>query len=174
MKKYFRKNKQAAFIYLGLVIIALLGIVGYMYYKKSVTDIATNTNNQSIVTSTDSGVVQQDKAPAATSGVDTSKNTAEIPVSKDTTLEITKLEQNTQGVTYAASITNPGATGTCSAVFTNTGAKPVTQVNAVTGVTCGPYVVPSASFDMIGSWLLTLRYYNDSTQAVATQTIEVE
>lgn len=104
---------------------------------------------------------------------DTSKNTAEIPVSSTVKLSIDSISQDSQTVTYRATISNPADSGTCSAVFTKDNSKPVTRVSAANSGSCGPVSIPSLEFESIGVWTLTLRYYADDSQAIATQTVEI-
>lgn len=102
------------------------------------------------------------------------KNTDEIPVSTETSVSITELSQNNGKVAYSAEIINPGTSGTCSAVFTNDVAKPVTRTTSTTSSACAKVEIPELEFSAVGTWTLTLRYYTNVTQAVATKTIEVK
>lgn len=102
-----------------------------------------------------------------------SKNTAEIPVSSTIKVSIDSVTQDSQTVTYRASISNGADNGTCSAVFTKDNSKPVTRVTTANSGSCGPVSIPNLEFESVGIWTLSLRYFVDGSQAVATQTVEV-
>lgn len=106
--------------------------------------------------------------------VDSSKNTSEIPVSDSTSVEITSLQQGNGQITYSAKFTGQSSDGTCSATFTNELARPVIRTTPAKDSICGPVSIPETEFTTLGNWVLTVRYYKDNTQAVATKSIEVK
>lgn len=116
----------------------------------------------------------KDKIVDKNKNVDVTKTANEVPISEETTIKITQLTQSDGNVTYMATVTNPGKTGTCSAVFTNSTAQPVTKVTETSDGKCGPVSIPEAQFVAIGTWSLTLRYYSNNMQAVVTQEINIK
>ena len=152
---------------LVLLILGLVGTINLtgLFNNKATGQVETNkTKTQT-----------EKKINPINNNVDSSKTTEEIPVAKDTGIEIARLDQGTNSVTYSATITNPGASGACSAQYTNQNNRPVTlPVIASEGNTCGPASISNASFTSTGEWTLTLRYYTDNTQAIATKTIEIK
>lgn len=177
MKKLFKKHKKLIVSILLLIILAAFSYWAYLLYQNNAfqaVDTENSTTNQTNISTDVLPKEPSNNSSSTTNNVDTSKNTAEIPVSSETTVEISQLYQDGNNIVYKATVTNPGATGTCSADFTKTDSKPVTQVNSAVGGVCGPITFVRANFDMRGIWLLTLRYYNDNTQAIATKTIEIK
>ncbi len=104
---------------------------------------------------------------------DANKDSSEIPKSTNISLTIDLLEQANGRITYSATVSNPADKGTCSVVFTREGSKPVTRVDETQTEKCGPISIPELEFESVGPWLMTLRYYSNNTQAVATKMIEV-
>lgn len=157
------------------VVVLVLAMSGYYIYTLGKFK---NAGNRSV--SVDSNTVADTITKSGSAdttvndNVDTTKNTAEVPVSNETTLVITNLYQEGNNVIYQAKVTNPGASGTCSAVFTNSVSKPVTYTSNISGGDCGPFTLSINNFDSVGSWLLTLRYYSGNEQVVATKNIELK
>jgi cytoskeletal protein RodZ len=177
------KALKIKYIYIaaGVVLVVLLSIVWLTHhYQLWPFQADSKTAVQQVKSEKDNSDATNDQTKAESAkqsaNVDVSKTTSEIPVSKSVSIQITQLAEDSQNqnITYSAEITNPGTSGTCSAVFTNTGSKPVTQTTTASGSSCGPVSIPSESFDSLGNWLLTLRYYTSDTQAVATKTIEIK
>lgn len=156
--------------------LVVAGYLGFSYYKPKASNSSEDKNSPVVTqpTTTDSSTPNTSQTEKGVTGsVDASKTTADVPVSKEVTVRIDQLSRVGNDIVYQATVTNPGNIGTCSAVFTKDGAKPVTQDNNTTSGSCGPFKISNYKFDMLGSWLLTLRYYTDSSQAVATKTIEI-
>lgn len=175
-----KTNSKLPNLIIATSVVVLLGAALYGTYahkvwpfngQQSITAEQEAANNSDITNSQ-----QKTGADKATTNqdVDTSKTTDEVPVAESTSVSITRLSQENGQVSYEAAITNPGATGSCSAVFTNKIAKPVTQVTPSSGDKCGPVHIPETSFSALGEWTLTLRYYTNDTQATATKTIEIK
>lgn len=103
------------------------------------------------------------------------KTTDEIPVADSGTLQITALEQRDTNIIYAASLQNATTQGTCSALFEHTAgaARPVTRVTTPTADGCPETTISQVEFVARGTWKLTLRYFVNDTQLVATKTFEV-
>ncbi len=131
---------------------------------------------QSEANSSVSDSTLKSKADIASTNTDsgnTSKNTGDVPVSATTTININSVIQSDGMITYDAAVVNPGDNGTCSAVFTKDGSKPVTRVSNTHSDECGPVSIPELEFESVGMWTLTLRYYTNEAQAIATKTVEV-
>lgn len=104
------------------------------------------------------------------------KTTDEIPVAEAGSIDITTLEQRDGSVIFSASLANVSTPGTCSALFENAdgAARPVTRTAASSSNSCAETIIPQDEFVALGTWKLTLRYYANNTQLVATKTIEVK
>jgi|GEM_PF-2395514 len=171
-------SKKILIITSGIILAVLLASVWFTHHyqiwpflpRADSVQQSQNTQNNSDTTNTHTkeGTINN------STSTDASKSTSDIPVSTNVSVQITQLSQDSQNVTYSAQITNPGANGTCSAVFSNSISKPVTLVTAAEGGKCGPALLPNELFASLGKWLLTLRYYTSDTQAIATGTIEVK
>ena len=176
MKIKQKKNKKKLIaLLLALAVIIVIG--GYTWYSHhfqiwpfAPKDAKTVELNNSDATNPQT----KDDANTQVKGVDPTKNSSEVPVSKDTTIQMTSLTQSGQQVVYSASIANPASTGVCSATFTKDGSQPVTKTETIYGSECGPSYISANSFDSVGTWTLTLRYYANDVQAVVTSTIEVK
>lgn len=175
MKISQKKNKKKLIIISAIIILFLA--VGYIWYSrhyqiwpflpKEVKGVELNdsdaTNNQT-----------KTKANDSIKGVDGTKNSSEIPVSNTTSIEITELSQVGQLINYSATINNSSSNGICSASFTKEGSLPVKKDDTISGNKCGPFSISANTFDSIGEWTLTLRYFADNAQAVTTSKIEVK
>lgn len=176
-KKYWQ-NPLIIIIFVGVLALAGLTSAAYHYQYWPFAPASDNSNKPSPEEQgkLDKKKAIEDKGKSQTSStnVDASKSPNTIPVSTTTSVEITNLQQSNGKVIYAATVTNPAGSGTCSAVFTNDIAKPVTRTTGADGTSCGPVSIPESEFSAIGTWTLTLRYYTDGTQAVTTKTIDVK
>jgi hypothetical protein len=109
----------------------------------------------------------------ASSDVDASKSTDQIPVKQEASLTITSLKQSDGSVSYAATFDGIDGDGTCSAQFTTPNAKPVTRTTKAAGQECSASI-PEMEFTQLGEWTLTVRYYNANSQVTATKAINVQ
>lgn len=182
MKILSKKNTTKKILITSAALAVVFGLALYAAhhfevwpFKKQATIQTQSPTTQN--TSKTDGVAPQAKVDSQKTdtnpNVDTSKTTNEIPASPATSLTITNLSEQNGNVTYSAAITNPGTSGTCSAVFTSKIDRPVTHSEAANGTQCGPTSIPANTFTSIGQWTLTLRYYTNNTQATATKTIEI-
>lgn len=112
--------------------------------------------------------------PNASTDVDITKSTSEVPVSETLHVKITDLTQGGRGITYRATISDSAKDGTCSATFTNSLDRPVIRTTASRNNVCGPVTIPETEFSALGIWTLTLRFYTDNVQAVDTKTVEIQ
>lgn len=173
VKAKHKVTRKRALIATGFIVAAILFSIWYTHHFQIWpfhTKVNTVEKNGSDLTNSQTKA----KAGETNKNVDTTKNTSEIPISTTTSVQITQLVQDDQKVTYSAKITDPSSSGTCSAVFTNPAAQPVTSVTTTSSDTCGPVSIPNAQFVTLGIWKLTLRYYADNLQAVATQEINIK
>lgn len=95
--------------------------------------------------------------------VDSTKPSADIPQSSSLSVVIGLLENKNSYVNYAATVKG-AKKGTCSALFTSAIGKPVSHVYDTSNGTCEAHI-PDVKFDTYGTWKLTLRFYNNNTQA---------
>lgn len=173
-KKYWKKRLIIIF---SVAILVLAGLTAasyhYQYWPFTPTTHKPSPEEQDKLNK-EKAVEDKEKSQTTSPDVDASRPTTSVPVSTTVSLEVTSLLQSDSNVTYAATITNPGESGTCSAVFTNDIAKPVTRTTDANGTSCGPVSIPELEFSAVGQWTLTLRYYSSGIQAVATKTVEVK
>lgn len=174
------KNKysQKRFLAYSLITLILLAATLFVLEKTRLTNFIKDPfyKPQPEANSSVSDSTLKSKANLASTNTDagdTSKNTGNIPVSPTTTINIDSVVQSDGMVTYNATIISPGGSGTCSAMFTKDGSKPVTRVSNTSSDKCGPVSIPELEFESVGVWTLTLRYYTNETQAIATKTVEV-
>jgi hypothetical protein len=161
--------------------LAVLGVGTYLVYSLHIWPF-NDTPHQSIQDAANSSDAtnpqQKQNIPSTESlkgnGVD--KTTNEIPAATGGTLEITKLSQQNGLISYAADLSGIQIPGTCSALFENVNkaARPVTRVTKSTTTGCPETSIPETEFVALGRWTLTLRYYVNDSQLVATKTIEVK
>lgn len=162
-------------------VLAIIGVGTYVVYSLHIWPFST-TPRQSIQDAANSSDAtnpqQKQNTPSTESlkGTGVDKTTNEIPTATGGSLEITKLNQQNGQVSYAASISGVQTPGTCSALFENVNkaARPVTRVTNSTATSCPDTSIPETEFVALGSWTLTLRYYVNDSQLVATKTIEVK
>jgi len=173
-QKKNRKKLVIAIIILVVLVVAGFGYLWYSHHFQIWPFTPKDTETVELNNSDSTNPQTKNDANKPVKGVDPTKSSSEIPVSKDTTIKLTSLTQDGQQIVYSASITNPASTGVCSATFTKDGSQPVTKTDTISGNECGPFYITATSFDSIGTWTLTLRYYANDVQAVATSTIEVK
>lgn len=175
-----KRNKTVKLIVL-LVSLAVLLIAGWLAYAYKTQswpfDKSQTAQEQQKITeanTTDSLNTQKKDGMIAGSKseyVDTQKTSDQIPVSDDLSVKILSVGQSENGiVSYSASANKPA--GTCSATFTHELGKPVIRNSDTTDGKCSAEI-SAMEFDALGEWTLTLRYYSNNAQAVATQTVKV-
>lgn len=176
-----KRTSKATLIILGAVI-ALLAGATYVAYASNVwpfADHQSQTEEQEAANSSDETNPQQKKNLPSLKEMEVAggdKTTDEVPVAQAGSLNITNLEQRNDTIIFAASLANITTPGTCSALFEHTdgAARPVTRTVQSTADGCPETAVPQADFTALGNWKLTLRYYVNDTQLVATKTLEVK
>lgn len=162
------KSKLRKFIVVGLAV-ALLAIVLFFFLHRSQTAPSTTLDKNATISNKSS---KTDVAtPHTSDDVDVTKNTSQVPIATDTSIAITSLTQQNGQVSYVATISGEGS-GTCAALFTHTASKPVENTTSASGVSCSGSI-PDVEFDILGTWTLTLRYYTDNHQTVATKDIVI-
>ena len=177
--KQKRNPKLIITIVIAVVLVAGYSVTAYAAHLWPFPDDSSSTNTQTQQQDPSEGSDPSDKnnAPSTTSNknVDATKTSNEIPENTTLTLTITDLSQddNNGTINYTANLDDTNQTGSCVAEFTTDGAKPVTSTtNANQGV-CGSVKIPDVEFTKLGTWTLTLHYYTNNTQVVATKTIDV-
>lgn len=173
------KQIQKNIIYTVIAVLVLLAVLFFLE-KSRVTDMIkdpfyvdqsnldkNDAQNDPTLKRKDDVVIDDSQS------FDVNKDSSEIPESANVSLSIDSLKQADGRITYSATISNPAAKGTCSVVFTKDGSKPVTRVDETQTNKCGPISIPELEFESVGTWIMTLRYYSNNTQAVTTKTIEV-
>lgn len=174
MKINKQTKSKKPLIFLGIIICLAL-LAGGIYYFVTAQSSSTHSAGNDSQNAADKTIPStKNGTPASSPDVDNTKTTNDIPVAKETNVTIEKLSQENGSITYSATIGNPGESGTCSATFSNNTDRPVTRTTTAEGPSCGPVSIPEAEFSTLGTWTLTLRYYTNNTQAVATQTIEIK
>lgn len=173
--------KIALFITLGAIVIVFAGgaYAAYAYKLWPFADRQSEIEKQEAANANDETNPQQKKnLPSAeelkVTGGD--KTTDQIPVAPAGSLEITSLEQRNDDIIFSALLANTTTPGTCSALFEHTdgAARPVTRTVQSTADGCPETAIPQAEFAALGNWKLTLRYYVNDTQLIATKTFEVK
>lgn len=174
------KSKKIALALIGLLLLIIA--IGYTAYSSNLwpfSSFHTEAEMQEAANNSDQTNPQQKKEiPSSetlkSAGVD--KTTDEVPVATNGQLDITTLSQQNDHVTYAATLINAKTPGMCSALFEHTSgaARPVTRTNPSTEKGCPETSIPQTEFIARGPWKLTLRYYVDNTQLIATKSFEVK
>lgn len=107
----------------------------------------------------------------------TDKTSDQVPVSKDLAATISRLEQTDEGIIFSATIANSPTAGRCVVTFTNPNDKPVVkEIDATTKdgtALCGPLTVSPLEFSYLGEWQVTLRYYLNDQQAIASGKVTI-
>lgn len=178
-----KKNKQKSkskiiWALLLVILLAFAGYVAYAYYYHhwpfTNTQPEVTEQQKTIANNSDSQNPQTKDSVAVSSksdNVDTQKTTDEIPVAQNLSVSIDSLKQTDSSVDYKATASQ-SVKGTCSATFTSDIGKPVVKNSETNDGVCSGSV-PILEFDALGTWKLTLRFYTDNTQAIATKDITV-
>jgi hypothetical protein len=174
MKINKQVNSKKYLIIPGIIICLALLAGGIYFFVVAQTSTPPAANNDAQNAADKTIPSTKNGTPASSPDVDNTKTTDNIPVSKETTVTIKNLVQQDGSITYSATVENYGESGTCSATFTNDNDRPVVRTTAAEQSNCGPITIPEAEFSTLGKWTLTLRYYTNNTQAIATQTIEIK
>lgn len=110
--------------------------------------------------------------------VDSGKTSNQIPVSPTMTATITDLEESNQQIHFSASVSNASSAGTCVVTFSNPNDRPVTKQVAATYAgstsTCGPLTLSANEFSYIGTWQVSLHYYEGTQQAGAEGSVVIK
>lgn len=164
-----KNRKRIVSISVGLVILIVILVTFWFLYLRP----TTSRDPRTALNGSDPSVVSKDRVATSASSkdVDITKGTSEIPTSTNTSIAINTLKQEGGQVTYSAIIKGTG-NGTCSALFSKDSSKPVSVTTPAIGATCEGSV-SDIEFDMLGTWTLTLRYYVDNQQAVATKEMDI-
>ena len=176
-----KSPKKTALIVIGalFIILAVATYAAYTYEIWPFADRQSDIEKQEAANATDETNPQQKKNLPSSEELKASggdKTTDQIPVATAGSLEITSLEQRNDDIVYSASLANTTTPGTCSALFEHAdgAARPVTRTTQSTTDGCPETAIPQAEFAALGNWKLTLRYYVNDTQLIATKTFEVK
>ena len=150
----------------GILFVALLA--GGIYLVK---------HNSS--TSGSTVVPQKQNAPVQTKQqADQANQPAQnVPISTSTDVKNLIADQKSGAVHANADVTNAtDASATCVFTFENPNDKPVVRQVSVSakGSVCDSGDIPEQEFTHLGQWKVTLRYYSNNTQAVATTNITIQ
>ena len=126
-------------------------------------DDTTTDKTDDATAKEDTSSTEPQKGDDDSKDVDSSQNAEDVSSSTKAVVSITSLEAVDDTVTYQASVKG-ASNGTCSALFTSAIGKPVSDVSSVSNGICKANI-PTLKFDSYGKWKLTLRFYNDNTQA---------
>lgn len=153
---------------IACLIVAALAVGGGSYV------LISHKNNRN----TPQSVPQKQNAPVQTKEQADQQNqtTENVPTSSNTSLGELTAKQSGGSITASATIHNPGSgSGSCVFTFENDNDKPVVRQTAPTsgGSICDSGNIPEQEFTYLGQWKLTLRYYSNNTQAVATTDITI-
>lgn len=175
------KSKKITLLVAGIVVLLAAG--AYAAYATHTwpfhsSQEASNTSEEATNNSDSTNPQQKQDIPSSETqtDVDDSKTTDQVPVAETGALTITSLRQENGNITYAASLQNVDTPGTCSALFEHSdgAARPVTRTGASTPEGCPETSIPEVEFNALGTWKLTLRYYINDTQLVATKSVEIK
>ena len=172
------KNNRKIIAISSLVIAIIVGYTATAYLKQLWPFMnATIQQSKDVpkTSSSDNNPTIKNNAPSTDSNtnVDSTKGTNQVPVSNALSLSITELLQQNGAVTYKADLSDKTMNGSCVAVYTTDGAKPVTSTTDAKSGVCGPVSLPEVGFSKLGEWTLTLRYYVNNTQVTASKAIDI-
>jgi len=169
------KAKKTVIIILSIITLVLLTGTALAYVKKlgpfSTPSTNTSTTNESDGDESETPITPtDDKSEEPT--------TDQIPVETSSVAAIDILNQKNGYVNFSATATNIATGGTCTVVYSNTNAKPVTKTFAAiangTGITCNSPQVSEQEFSYLGDWTVTFRYILNDKQATAEKTITIQ
>jgi cytoskeletal protein RodZ len=175
------KSRKITLLVAGVVVLLAAGTyAAYATYtwpfdtRQEVSNTSEEATNNS--DSTNPGQKKDTPSTETQTDVDDNKTTDQVPVAETGALTITSLKQENGNITYAASLQNVDTPGTCSALFEHSdgAARPVTRTGASTSDGCPEMSIPEVEFNALGTWKLTLRYYVNDTQLVATKSVEIK
>lgn len=169
-----KKRKYASVIIAALLVIVILVIFFFIYRTQNQgSPTTTSENDKSIDTSkqqlADAG---NDVSSNGSSGLpdnSTSTTSDAVETSSDISIQITNLSQQSGQVTASA---KTSGTGTCVFTFkpADEGKPVVKQVSANTGCSIS---ISQNEFSYLGSWGLTVTYYEDSHKTEASRDVTI-
>lgn len=171
-----RTTKKRLFVAFALFLVAFIAIALAYHFQTWPFQSPQETIQQKLEKQNKSDATNpttKAESAKASDDVDSSKTTDDIPTSASESIEITKLIQSGGAITYEAKINGTSGGGTCSAVYSNDIAKPVTRTSDANGDMCGPVSISAGEFSTLGTWTLTLRYYSNNTQVVTSKKIDI-
>lgn len=179
MKSIQKKKQSKKVVFLIVLIVLLFTASGAVfYYQTRSNPQPTTTNTTSEETQPSSPNIEaesNDKGsvinPPVNDTTDNNTTTDNVPQAKSISIAINKLEQSNGYVVYRSTVAGADA-GTCSATFTNNYGKPVVKNSPMTNMVCEGSV-NEMEFDALGTWTLTIRFYNNNTQASDTRKVEI-
>jgi len=143
--------------------------------------VVSKTNNQ-----VDTGTSQKetnspsldDTKTADSDKKDAPKTTDEIPVSNILSASIKNIKQSEGYITFNGGSNDTQGGGQCSLTLTNSNDRPITKTSATNIIdgtaSCTTIQISENEFSYLGNWLATFRYYNNDTQAIATESITIK
>lgn len=173
------KKRNIILAVIGLIVIfaaaaaalEFLGVTSFLHSNKP------SSANKEQETRTNLNAKEDFIEKSTSKNSNTDKTSDQVPVNKDLIATITRLEQTDEGVIFSATVTNSPTAGRCVVTFTNPNDKPVVkEVDATTKdgtALCGPLTVSPLEFSYLGEWQVTLRYYFNDQQAVASEKVTI-
>ncbi|HSX06267.1 MAG TPA: hypothetical protein VLG92_00935 [Candidatus Saccharimonadia bacterium] len=162
-------TKKALIIFISIVVLA--GLVGGG--AALVKNRGNNKEKQSNV------IDQKKNAPIQTSRQAAQNNQPAQNVPVSTTLSVSNVQASEQGNVVSATASIGGskdASSDCVFTFSNDLAKPVVRQVTPSGtapnLTCSA-TINNVEFSVVGSWKLTVNYYNNGEQANGTTDVTI-
>jgi cytoskeletal protein RodZ len=187
MKIQKKSNRNRLIVLVCAVLVFLLCILAVIFFFRhriaqpstySPQSSSPKSSDQKSESTTGTSKSQSKESLAKTesttrAGVESHTTTDKVPLDPAASINITKLEQANRNIIYQATVANIRDGGICSATYESQDTQPIVNTVTASSMTCGPVSIPEMSFTKLGKWKLTLRYFSDNKQVIATKEIEV-
>ncbi|MCK9540299.1 hypothetical protein [Dokdonella sp.] len=183
MKHIESKNKSKIIIITLLILVVITAIIFALEKTRTTNFIkdpfyapsAAELEQQRIdrVNLNDKSLGNKGDIKNAQDGVDTSKDTSQIPIAHSFTISIDKITQQDGAVKVTANTSDSSSNeGTCSFTFTKENMKPVVRTSLHKSGVCS-VEIPELEFTATGIWNLDTRYFTDNQQATDKREVTI-
>jgi type II secretory pathway pseudopilin PulG len=175
-------TKKSRKQWVALLLVIVLAAAGLFLFQKHRSDQraaqSAQQQKQKSEAQTDSAKKNdsEDNAKDSSTSSNTSASTTEeVPTNTARNVTISDFSQSGGVVNASASITGTTTSGTCVFTFTNPEDKPVTRQTASSGSSpqaCSTSI-NEVEFSKLGSWTLTVNFYQNGQKSEASQKVTI-
>lgn len=175
------RNKWALIAIAGILVAGLLATGGYYIYRKQQNQAKQAAEKTAAEAQTESAKKNADikSSEETTNNLppnSTSISSEQVPIDSRLAIQITSFGQSSGMVSAAAMIKGSTDLGTCVISYKNPDDKPIVrQVNATkdgSAQNCSASV-PEVEFGKLGTWQLSIVFYNSSGKVEASRDVTI-